>query len=109
MPRRRVTFVLLYNDFNELKGGFNNTNNDFKNELDPEEEEELNLIEGILLFKDNKVDSESNNGSFININKYLQELTLKEPGPPPLAKIPNISTKTYNLKSQGYFDNSTRI
>ena len=67
----RVTFVLLYNDSNELEGGFNDYNSDFKNELNPEEEEELELIEDILLFKDNNVNSESDNGSFININKYL--------------------------------------
>jgi hypothetical protein len=71
MPRRRVTFVLLYNDFNKSEGGFNDYNSNFKNELNLEEKEELNLIEDILLFKDNKVDSKSNNGSFIDINKYL--------------------------------------
>ena len=71
MSHRRVTFVLLYNDSNELEGGFNDYNSDFKNELNLEKEEELKLIEDILLFKDNNVNSESNNGSFININKYL--------------------------------------
>jgi len=67
----RVTFVLLYNDSNELEGGFNDYNSDFKNELNLEEEEELKLTEDILLFKDNNVNSESNNGSFIDINEYL--------------------------------------
>jgi hypothetical protein len=71
MSHRRVTFVLLYDDFNELKGGFNDYNSDFKNELNLEEEEELKLIEDILLFKDNNINSESNNSSFIDINKYF--------------------------------------
>jgi hypothetical protein len=63
--------VLLYDDSNKLEGGFNDYNSDFKNELNLEEEEELKLIKDILLFKDNNVDSESDNSSFININKYL--------------------------------------
>jgi hypothetical protein len=63
--------VLLYNNSNKLEGGFNDYNSNFKNELNLEEEEELNLIEDILLFKDNNVNSKSNNSSFININKYL--------------------------------------
>jgi hypothetical protein len=63
--------MLLYNDFNKLEGGFNDYNSDFKNKLNLEEEEELNLIKDILLFKDNNVNSKSNNSSFVNINKYL--------------------------------------
>jgi hypothetical protein len=91
--------VLLYDDSNELEGGFDDYNSDFENEVDLEEEEELKLTEDILLFKDNDVNSESDNGSFIDINEYLQELTLKEPKPLPPAKIPSMSTKTRDLKS----------
>jgi hypothetical protein len=63
--------VLLYNDSDKSEGGFNDYNSDFKNELNLEEEEKLNLIEDILLFKDNKVNSKSNDSFFVNINKYL--------------------------------------
>jgi hypothetical protein len=101
--------VLPYDDSDESEGGFDDHDSDFENELDPEEEEELDLTEDILLFEDNEVDSESDDGSFVDIDEYLQELTLKEPGPPPPAKIPDISTKTRDLKSRGYFDNGTRI
>jgi hypothetical protein len=101
--------VLLYDDSNESEGGFDDHDSDFKNELNLEEEEELELTEDILLFKDNNINSESDDGSFVNINKYLQELTLKEPKPLPPAKIPDILIKTRDLKSRGYFDNSTRI
>jgi hypothetical protein len=108
MSRRRVTFMLLYDDSDESEGGFNDYDSDFENELDLEEEE-LDLTEDILLFEDNDVDSESDDSSFIDINEYLQELTLKEPELLPPAKIPDILIKTRDLKSRGYFDNSTRI
>jgi hypothetical protein len=101
--------VLLYDDSNELEGGFDDYDSDFENELDLEEEEELELIEDILLFKDNDVNFEFDDGSFVDIDEYLQELTLKEPELLPLAKIPNILIKTCDLKSRGYFDNGTCI
>jgi hypothetical protein len=53
--------VLLYNDSNELEGGFDDYNSDFENEFDLEEEK-LNLTEDILLFKDNNIDSKSDGG-----------------------------------------------
>jgi hypothetical protein len=55
--------MLLYNDFNKLERGFNNYNSDFKNEFNLKEKE-LNLIKNILLFKDNNINSEFNNGFF---------------------------------------------
>ena len=70
MSRRRVTFVLPYNDSDVLDRGFDDNNSDFKNELNLEEEE-FDLIEDLLLFKDNTIDDESDNSSFIDINKYL--------------------------------------
>jgi hypothetical protein len=63
--------VLPYDDSNESEGGFDDHDSDFENELDLEEEEELELIEDILLFKDNDVNFESDNGSFVDIDKYL--------------------------------------
>jgi hypothetical protein len=102
MPLYYITFILPFNESNELDSGEDNYNNDFENTLDLEEEAELPLNEELILLEDNN--NPSNNfepkeeTSFINIKEFLTKLTLIKPLKLPLAKIPLIPSKTNTLK-----------
>ena len=84
MPICYVTFVLPFNDSNELDSDLDDYNSDFKDIPDLEEEVKLTLDEDIILLEDNDSpfdsNSESEEGtSFVNIKEYLKELTLIKP------------------------------
>jgi hypothetical protein len=95
MPLYYITFILPFNESNELDSGEDNYNNDFENTLDLEEEAELPLNEELILLEDNN--NPSNNFEPKEETSFTK-LTLIKPLKLPLAKIPLIPSKTNTLK-----------
>ena len=76
MPIRRITFILSFNNFNELNIDFKNYNNNFKDAFNLNKNKELDLKEDIILLKNNNFLFNFNfklkkSTSFINIKEYL--------------------------------------
>jgi hypothetical protein len=71
MLDRRVTFVLLYDKFNKLDIDFDSHESDFEDSPNLEEEDELDLKEELVLFKDNNPESKPKDGNFVDIDEYL--------------------------------------
>jgi hypothetical protein len=109
-----VTFVL---PFYEDESDGDSHLSDFEDEPDLEEEAEFALEEDIILLEDNdnasESDSEPEEGtSFIDIEEFLECLTLEEPPQLPPAKIPNLLPNlppSAPPKAKGYYNNGTRI
>ena len=113
MPTRRVTFILPFDDSNELDSSKDNYNSDFKNTLDLDEQVELPLDEEIILLEDNNNPSNKDKAkegtSFVNIKEFLTKLALIEPPELPPAIIPIILSNIIKPKAQNYYNNRTRI
>jgi len=114
MSIRRVTFILPFDDSDELDIDFGDYNSDFKDAFDSGEDEELDLEEDIILLKDNDSpsdsDSEPEEGtSFIDIKEYLIMMSLIKPLILSPAKIPEIFILGALFKTRGYYDDEIRI
>lgn len=117
MPTRRVTFILLYKDSNELNSDLDNYNSDYKDTPDLEEVIELDLDQNIILVEDNNnlsdSDSKQEEGtSFVNIKEFPAYLALIKPlelSPVLIPKLPPNPVPKALLKAHSYYNNRTQI
>jgi hypothetical protein len=113
MSIRRITFVLLFDDSDELDSGEDDYNSDFENTPDLDEQVELPLDKEIILLEDNNnpfnKDEAKERTSFINIEEFLIELTLIEPLELPPTIIPIIPSNIIKPKARNYYNDGTRI
>jgi hypothetical protein len=110
MPTRRVTFVLPFDDSDELNSGEDDYDSDFENTPNPDKQVELPLDEEIILLEDNNNPSDEDKAegtSFVNIEEFLTELALIEPPELPPAIIPIILFNVIKPKARNYYNDGT--
>jgi hypothetical protein len=98
-----VTFVLPFDDSDELDSSKDDYNSDFENTPNPDKQVELPLDKEIILLEDNddpsNKDEAKEGTSFVNIKEFLVELVLIEPPELPPAIISIIPSNTTKPKA----------